>query len=53
MIVASDVTGGTTLDTATEVDPWSRDLPSPGPSVSERFNGLSHLGTPMPLEVSS
>jgi hypothetical protein len=35
MIVASDATSGTTLDTAFEVDPWSRDLPSPGPSVSD------------------
>jgi hypothetical protein len=52
MIVASDVTSGTTLDSATEVDPWSRDLPSPGPTVSERFHVLSHWGTPIPLEVS-
>jgi hypothetical protein len=53
MIVASDVSSGTTLDTATEVDPWSRDFPSPGPSLSERFHDLRHWGTPIPLEVSS
>ena len=53
VFVAYDVTGGSTLDTTFEDDPWSPDGPSAGPSVSERFVILRHWGTPIPLQVPS
>jgi hypothetical protein len=33
-------------------DPASRDIPSPGPSLSERFSDLSLWGTPIPVVIA-
>ena len=51
IFVAFDQTLDQTLGVTYEDDPWSRDRPSPGPSVSERFGLLRHLGTPVTLQL--
>lgn len=51
IFVAFDQTLDQTLAVTYEDDPWSRDRPSPGPSVSERFALLRHLGTPVTLQL--
>jgi len=49
--VAFDQTLDQTLGVTYEDDPWSRDRPSPGPSMSERFAHLRHMGTPVTLQL--
>jgi hypothetical protein len=51
IFVAFDQTLDQTLEITYEDDPWSRDRPSPGPSVSERFALLRHFGTPVTLQL--
>lgn len=51
IFVAFDQTLDQTLAVTYEDDPWSRDRPSAGPSVSERFALLRHLGTPVTLRL--
>jgi hypothetical protein len=53
IFVAFDQTLDQTLEVTYEDDPWSRDRPSPGPSVSERFALLRQWGTPMTLQLSN
>ena len=51
IFVAFDQTLDQTLGVTYEDDPWSRDRPSPGPSVSERFAFLRRFGTPVTLPL--
>jgi hypothetical protein len=51
IFLAFDQTLDQTLGVTYEDDPWSRDRPSPGPSVSERFGYLRRFGTPVTLQV--
>jgi hypothetical protein len=51
ILVAFDQTLDQTLEVTYEDDPWSRDRPSPAPSVSERFAILRSFGTPVTLEL--
>jgi hypothetical protein len=51
IFVAFDQTLDQTLAVTYEDDPWSRDRPSPEPSVSERFALLRHFGTPVTLQL--
>ncbi len=53
IFVAFDQTLDQTLEVTYEDDPWSRDRPSPGPSVSERFALLRHFGTPVTLQLGT
>lgn len=53
IFVAFDQTLDQTLGMTYEDDPWSRDRPSPGPSVSERFALLRRVGTPVTLQLPS
>lgn len=46
-----DVATSETINLRYFYDPWSRDLPSPEPSVSERFRDLRQFGTPIRLAV--
>ena len=51
ILVAFDQTLDKTLEVTYGDDPWSRDRPSPGPSVSERFALLRRFGTPVTLQL--
>lgn len=51
IFVAFDQTLGQTLAVSYEDDPWSRDRPSPGPSVSQRFALVHRVGTPVTLQL--
>jgi hypothetical protein len=53
IVVAFDQTIDETLEVTYYDDPWSRDRPSPAPSVSERFTYLRHFGTPVTLQLPS
>jgi len=49
--LAYDVATSETINFQYFYDPWSRDLASPEPSVSERFRDLRQFGTPVRLAV--
>jgi len=51
ILVAYDLNLRETLGVTYEDDPWSRDRPSPRPSVSERFRELRQWGTPVTLQL--
>ena len=51
IVHAYDVTLSLDLGISWTQDPWSRDLPSPPPSVSERFKDLSQWGMPILLRT--